>query len=223
MNIFEKYKIDNKALLTRALTHSSVTKDNSSIPNNEKLEFFGDAVLKLIFSRYVFFKYPHLDEGLLTKYRARLVSDEVLANVGKKIELDSHLKIGSSLSGKKLPNSIIGNAVEALIAIIYLEKGFEVAEEFVLESWDGLIEQSIQESTEIDYKSALQELTQRSQKQSPTYKTLRSAGPDHNKEFEVGVFLDENLLGKAWGANKKAAGQNAAKIAIEKLTEMLQK
>lgn len=222
MNILEKYKIENKALLNRALTHSSVTKDNSTIPNNERLEFFGDAVLKLIFSRYVFFKFPQSDEGLLTKYRARLVSDEVLANVGKKIGIDAHIKTGTSLHGKKIPNSILGNAVEALIAVVYLEKGFEAAEQFVLETWDDLIDKSIQESTEIDYKSALQELTQKFQKLSPVYKTLRSAGPDHNKEFEIGVFLEDQLLGKAWGANKKAGGQNAAKIAIEKLSETLQ-
>lgn len=215
MQITKKYAITNEALLKQALTHSSYTKDHPQKLNNERLEFFGDAVLKLVFSRYVFKHYPLADEGILTKYRARLISDAVLAKVGKKLEIEKYLIVGASLQNKKLPDSIIGDGVEALIAVIYLDKGFEIAENFVLELWHDFIELSIQESTEIDYKSALQELMQKLHKKSPEYRTLTSSGPDHEREFEIGVYIDETLLGKAFGATKKAAGQNAAKIALE--------
>lgn len=210
--------LSDSSLLELALTHSSCTKDNPDLVNNERLEFFGDAVLKLIFSKYLYNRFPESDEGLLTKYRARLISDDLLSKIAHSINLAAHLKIGSSLARKtNLPKSIIGDSLEAIIGAIYIDKGFEAAESFVMRQWHDYIEEAIVDSIEKDYKSLLQEKIQRDHKESPDYRTISSSGPDHDKQFEVGVYIAGKLLGSATGYSKKDAGQNAARVALESL------
>ncbi|MDD9898319.1 MAG: ribonuclease III [Candidatus Melainabacteria bacterium] len=206
------------SLFELALTHSSCSKDNPQQLNNERLEFYGDAVLKLIFSKYLFYKFPDSDEGVLTRYRARLISDALLADIAHEIGVDNQIKVGSSLAGKpKLPASVIGDSLEAIIGAVYIDKGFDAAENFVLLAWEPHIENAIRDAIEKDYKSLLQEKIQRDHDNPPDYKTLGSSGPDHNKEFEVGVYAGDKLLGQASGKSKKEAGQNAAKVALESL------
>lgn len=215
------FGINNPELLLQALTHSSYTKDHPEVSNNERLEFFGDAVLKLIFSNYLFHRFPQADEGLLTKYRARLISDDLLSRVANELKINKVLRVGVSMyqSGvpKKLPKSVTGDAVEALIGAIYIDSGYSAAEDFVLMNWSDHIEQALEDATNADFKSILQEKVQLEFKMSPEYRTLDTFGPDHNKEFEIGVFLEDKLLGKARGNSKKQAGQNAAKVALEEL------
>jgi ribonuclease-3 len=215
------FGINNPELLLQALTHSSYTKDHSEVSNNERLEFFGDAVLKLIFSNYLFHRFPQADEGLLTKYRARLISDDLLSRVANELKINKIIRVGVSMyqngAPKKLPKSVTGDAVEALIGAIYIDSGYSAAEDFVLMNWSDHIEQALDDATNADFKSILQEKVQLEFKKSPEYRTLDTFGPDHNKEFEIGVFLEDKLLGKARGDSKKQAGQNAAKAALEGL------
>lgn len=213
------FGITNPELLLQALTHSSYTKDHPEVANNERLEFYGDAVLKLVFSKYLFNRFPDADEGLLTKYRARLISDDLLSTIGAQLELNKILRVGVSMykngAPKKLPKSMLGDTVESLIGAVYLDQGFGEAEDFILMNWADLIEQALKDATTADYKSLLQERIQREYKMSPQYKTIDAFGPDHDKEFEIGVYIEDKLLGKARGDSKKDAGQNAAKVALE--------
>lgn len=218
MTEFLDLKLADSTLLKLALTHSSYTKDHPDEDNNERLEFYGDSVLKLIFSEYLYYRYPDANEGELTKYRARLISDDLLATIGEELGISNKIIVGSSLSGKtKLPRSIIGDVLEAVIGAIYIDQGYDRAESFVMQYWAKYIDDAIRDAMEKDYKSMLQERIQKEYKEAPQYQTLSSSGPDHDKEFEIGVFVGDRLLGKASGNSKKEAGQNAAKAALEAL------
>lgn len=222
-NLWTKYvdSINDKTLLKEALTHSSKSRDDDSVRNNERLEFLGDAVLKLTITNYLFDKYPRKQEGTLTKYRAKLISDKMLSSLAKKLNLMERTSIGSTVSRENIPDSVIGDAVEAIIGAIYLDSGYEQAHNFILELWDEDMKQAIDDSIELEYKSRLQELIQNKYKKLPEYKTLKSQGPDHKKEFEVGVYLDAKLLAKASAFSKKEASQLAAKYALEVKDEWL--
>lgn len=214
--------LSDTSLLELALTHSSCTKDNPERANNERLEFYGDAVLKLIFSKYLYLRFPKVDEGMLTKYRARLISDDLLSGIAIALELDKALNVGSSLAGKaQLPKSVIGDTLEALIGAVYIDRGFETAEAFVMEHWQDYIEEAIIDSIEKDYKSILQEIVQKEYKEPPEYRTITCEGPDHAKEFEIGIYVADNLVGSAKGYSKKEAGQNAAKAALKSIKSRL--
>lgn len=209
-----------------AFTHSSYSQDYPNEPNNERLEFYGDAILKLIFSRYLFDKFADCNEGTLTQYRSRLVSDDLLSEISLHLAFDKKIIIGSSLQNQtrdknaKLPKSVIGDALEAYIAAIYIDKGYHAAEEFVLSTWEPFIDKAIKDSIEQNFKSELQDTIQKSYNQSPHYKTLTVSGPDHSQSFEVGVYLNDKLLGKGMGNSKKAAGQEAAKDALNNLHKL---
>lgn len=208
-------KLLSQELREEALTHSSATKDSGLILNNERLEFFGDAVLKLIFSEYLLDKFPNSNEGLLTKYRSRLISDDLLEQIAEELKLQTHIITGSSMS--KISKSMLGNALEAFIGALYKQKGYEVAKNFTLSAWDKHISQAIEDSLKLDYKSILQEKLQALYKTQPSYELISSSGPDHNKEFEIGVFIEGKLLGQAKGLTKKLAGQSAAQEALKNL------
>ena len=201
-------------LFEQAYTHSSVTKEHSQIPNNERLEFFGDAVLKLVFSEHLYNMFPDYAEGELTKIRSLLVSDQSLLKVAQKIDVKSRIKVGGSI--KQIPDSIIGNAVEAHIAAIYISEGYEAARKFIIESWTELSD-TVLEDVANNYKSILQDHYQRLSNKAPRYRTLEESGPDHNKHFVIGVYFDDQLLGSGTGSNKKQASMEAAKDAVEKL------
>lgn len=213
-----KLNIKNQKLLERALTHSSYTKNHTDHKSNERLEFFGDSVLKLVFSKYLYERFPEDNEGVLTKYRSRLISDDLLSTIAEEqLQLGRYLKFGSSMSARKVPRSIIGDALEALIGVVYLDGGYEAAEKFILDLWQGYIEQALVDALEIDYKSLLQERLQRDHKEHPVYEIISSSGPDHSKNFVVGVYLGEKLLAQGSGNSKKLAGQMAAKSALDLL------
>lgn len=213
--------IENGDLLQEALTHSSKSREDSSFSNNERLEFLGDAVLKLTITRYLFDNFSKKQEGTLTKYRAKLISDKMLASLGKKLNLIDRVNIGSTLSRENMPDSVIGDAIEALIGAVYLDSGLERASEFILKLWQEDMKQAIVDSHELEYKSRLQELIQEKYKKLPEYKVVSSGGPDHKKEFEIGVYLDDKLLAQASAFSKKEASQIAAKLALENKDEWL--
>jgi ribonuclease III len=214
----------DRQLLVRALTHRSVFhshKPASSDPtdDNEQLEFLGDAVLGFLVSDALVRRHPDLREGVLSKRKSVLVSREYLAEVGRCLDLGAFLILGKgedSLGGRTKP-ALLANAVEALIAVLYLDAGIEVAREFV----DGSVlkagaalEWSIDDTT--DYKTALQELAQAEKKELPHYELLATDGPSHARRFTVEARWSAQAF-RAEASSKKAASQLAAKGLLEKL------
>ena len=208
-----RFKQDN--LITEALTHKSYKKPY----NNERLEFLGDAVLDLIVGEYLFNKFPKEDEGLLSKIRASLVNEKGFTKLANNIKLGNSILISmaeENNSGRTKP-SLLSNAFEAVIGAIYLESGLKVASKIVI----NLIESSYKtidlNSLSKDFKTTLQELTQADFGETPNYKLVRAFGPDHKKEFEIAVELQNKRISSAIGRSKKEAQQKAAQIALKKL------
>lgn len=211
-----KLSIRDLTLLDRALTHSSYIKENNkkNIEDNERLEFFGDAVLKLIISEYLMRAYPEYSEGELSKLRAFVISEKVLGKVADRIDLKRYILAGKN-EKKSIPVSILADSLEALIAVIYYDCGIDSTRKFTYEHFKEFIELA-GKNTEIDnYKAILQEYTQKYNLGLPSYETISERGPEHNKEFEVVVLLNNNKLAKGKGKSKKEASQCAAKNALE--------
>ena len=209
------YTFKDKQLIIEALTHKSYKKPY----NNERLEFLGDAVLDLIVGEYLFAKFPNSNEGILSKIRASLVNESGFTLLARTIGLGQYIFLSSAEennNGRNKP-SLLSNAFEAVIGAIYLEAGLSVAKEISI----ALLEESHPkidlQSLSKDYKTALQELTQATHGVTPVYELLSSSGPDHKKEFEIAVVLNEKIIAKAQGKSKKEAQQKAAQIALKKL------
>ena len=187
--------------------------------NNERLEFLGDAVLDLIVGEFLFFKFAHHSEGELSKLRAALVNEKSFAKIALNLELGKYIFMSNAEEnndGRNKP-SILSDALESVIAAIYLEAGFERAKSVVL----SLLEANFPHIDEAhlikDYKTKLQEYTQATLAQAPEYETLRAFGPDHKKCFEVALKLDGKEFARATANSKKEAQQMAAKITLERL------
>lgn len=208
--------IKNLSLLNKALTHSSYVKRASE--NNEQLEFFGDAVLKLYISEYLMEKYPQYDEGTLSSLRACIVSEKVLSKIATSLNLKKYLLLGKN-ERKHLPNSILADALEALLAVIYYECGESTVKQFILSNWLKHIESADRSKEKDNYKAILQEYSQSKGLGLPVYKTISETGPDHNKKFEINVYLNDNELARGTGKTKKEASQEAAKYAMKCLYE----
>ena len=212
----------NKSLLNQSLTHSSYAHESRNrVPDNERLELLGDAVIKLVTSEYLYNKFPTYQEGDLTKIRAVAISDEILAMVAKKIKLGTYILLGSNerRTGGMDRKSNLANALEALIAAIYLDAGLG-------KSRDALLELLIPEIDKIskvgyikDFKSALQEYVQKKKWGLPHYSVVKEEGLRHKKIFWMEVRIRGQRYGLGRGANKKEAEQAAAKIALSTLTK----
>ncbi len=216
-----KYTFNNKNLLKTALTHSSYANENHMRreASNERLEFLGDAVLEIITSDFLYHNYPSLPEGELTKKRASIVCEQTLALCANEIGLGSYLNLGKGeeLTGGRERNSIISDAMEAVIGSIYLDGGFASAKEFI----EKFILSDI-ESKQLffDSKTILQELIQSWHIDDLLeYVLVREEGPDHNKSFVVEAHLGEKVLSTGIGKTKKAAEQDAAYKGMLKLRE----
>ena len=209
------YKFKQDDLITEALTHKSYKKPY----NNERLEFLGDAVLDLIVGEYLFKKFPKEDEGLLSKIRASLVNEKGFTRLALEINVGDAILISSAEEnnqGRTKP-SLLSNAFEAIIGAIYLESGIEVAAEIAIRLIENSYETIDLNSLSKDFKTTLQELTQADFGETPTYKMVRSFGPDHKKEFEIAVELQNKVIASAIGKSKKEAQQKAAEIALKTL------
>ena len=211
------YHFHKVKYLTIALTHSSYANEGKKgEPCNERQEFLGDAVLSIIVSDYLFRHYSHLPEGELTKLRAALVCEKALCQYAIELGLGNFLFLGKgeeSTGGRKRP-SILADAVEAVIAAIYLDGGMEPATEFVLHYVVPAIENHTPAAFK-DYKTILQEIIQKNPEERVTYELVEESGPDHNKHFVVEVHLNSNVIGRGEGRSKKNAEQAAAKVALE--------
>ena len=206
------YTFKNKKYIETALTHSSYANEHN-LECNERMEFLGDAVLELAMSKYLY-AVISLDEGVLTKTRAKAVCEGALDYYASKINLSKYLFLGKGeeLSGGRMRPAIIADAMEAVLGAIFLDSGFDQAYEIVKKFFIPYID----EVTSLkDYKSLLQEKLQ-SEKRTIRYEIVRDEGPANDKIFEAVVYMDEILMGRGMGKTKKEAQQNAAKNALEK-------
>lgn len=210
------YRFNNPDLLKHALTHSSYAHEHN-VKDNEVLEFLGDAVLELIVRDYLVKTYPYLTEGELSKLKAHLVTKSTLANVAKDIHLGEALLLsaGERKNQGWDNDSILCDALEAILAAIYLDGGLKKTYNVLLRLFSPLIER-INPDFNKDYKSILQERVQATYKILPKYKILKTAGPDHDLTFEAGLFINNRLFGKGTGKSRKEAERAAAKHALEK-------
>ncbi|WP_457608682.1 ribonuclease III [Nitratifractor sp.] len=209
------YTFKDPKLITEALTHKSYKKPY----NNERLEFLGDAVLDLIVGEFLFHKFPDSDEGVLSKIRASLVNESGFATLARAIDLGRYIYLSpaeENNAGREKP-SLLSNAFEAVIGAIYLEAGLETSREIVVRLLNETYPVIDLDTLCKDYKTALQELTQATHGVTPDYRLIGSSGPDHRKEFEVAVLLDDRTIATARGRSKKSAQQKAAEIALHKL------
>ena len=213
-------KFHDLTLLDQALTHTSYANEahNRRIQHNERLEFLGDAALELASSTYLFQHFPELPEGELSKARASVVCEPALHRRAAELSLGDFLLLGHGerLTGGAHRPSILADAFEAVIGAIYLDQGFDTAHEYVLNQLrEELLEVDHGENIQ-DYKTILQEVVQRHPGQKAVYRQTGEEGPDHAKEFSLCVEVDGKILGEGKGRTKKAAEQNAARVALEK-------
>ena len=209
------YQFKNNRLLEEALTHSSASK--SSKANNERLEFLGDRVLGLVIAEELLRLNPHSTEGQIATYYNFLVKKETCALLAKEIGLESLLTLGKSVTRTtaRQKDKILGNAIEALIGAIFLDGGFKVSRELVLQVWKKQIE--IVRDIEAHAKTALQELLQARGQEPPIYKQVSRTGPDHDPNFCVEVLLKSGLSAVGTGSTKRMAETEAAEQILEKI------
>jgi len=218
LKILEKklgYKFKDKQKLIEALTHKSYKKPY----NNERLEFLGDAVLDLIVGEYLYTKFPKAKEGELSKMRASLVNEAGFKKLADALCLGDYIYISAAEEnnkGRKKP-SLLSNAFEAIMGAIYLESGLDEVRRITINLIEACYPKIDLSSLFKDYKTTLQELTQAKFGVVPDYILKDATGPDHNKEFEVQVFVNDRLLATAKGKSKKSAQQEAAQVALKLL------
>jgi len=214
------YRFRNITLLQNALAHSSYANErwHNSLKSNERLEFLGDSVLGMLVADYLYRTFPDRPEGELTRMRADMVCEKTLAEVAVGLGLGQHLLLGKGeeQSGGRNRNSILADAVESVIAACYLDGGMEAAIAFVQKFI--LVNVPSQKLNNMDYKTALQELVQRKTNQVLAYTLVGESGPDHDKRFQVELTLNGELVGVGTGSSKKRAEQDAARMAMERLT-----
>ncbi|EMJ91668.1 ribonuclease III [Leptospira alstonii] len=197
-----------------AFIHSSYKNENPEIlEDNERLEFLGDSVLGLVAARSLFQKYPKASEGELSRIKSRIVSTPILNSIAEKLELGEYLLLGKGekSSQGKGRRKLSANLFESLIGAIYLDQGFDVAEKFIVQYLSEFAENPEKEESVRDYKTQLQEYSQKHFKVLPVYRIQGESGPDHSKVFQVGVRIRDQWEASGSGVSKKAAEQNAAR------------
>ncbi|MDB4157678.1 ribonuclease III [Candidatus Pelagibacter sp.] len=208
-----KLKLTDPNILTISLTHKSY----DSINNNEKIEFLGDRVLGLIIAKKLLEIYPEEKEGILDKKFASLVNKKKCLEIGKKIELEKYILISNPKNKKiTIEDKIVADCLEALIGAIYLDKGLNFTEKFVLNLWSEHIRASV--VTQVDAKTKLQEYSLKTFKILPIYKLISNTGPRHKPLFKVAVKLKDTNFFPAEGVSKKDAQQNAAFLCYESIS-----
>ncbi len=208
---------ENQALLDEALTHKSFKKPY----DNERLEFLGDAVLDLVVGEYLYKKYPNYDEGKLSKLRASLVNEEGFTKLANHLKLGDYIYLSNAEENNngRIKPSLLSNAFEAIIGAMYLSSSLPKVEEIVIRLLEEVYPDMSLENLFKDYKTTLQELTQARFGSTPEYKLVGSRGPDHLKEFEIAVCIENKEYARALGKSKKIAQQISAEIALKKLQE----
>ena len=221
LKIFEKnigYSFKDIEHLKTALTHKSFIDEEPTSPTNQRYEFIGDTILDFDLSLFLFDNYPNLDEGSLTKIRSGAVDQNALVNLAKEIDIGKFLFMSKpeESTGGRDKSSILEDAVEALIAAIYFDGGLDEVNKFISKFIYPLIDKLSKNPGQKDYKTRLQEYFAK-KGQKVTY-TAKSEGPDHNKQFNAQVILENKIIGKGIGKSKKNAEQMAAKDAFSKMS-----
>ena len=209
------YQFKDQDLIIEALTHKSYKKPY----NNERLEFLGDAVLDLIVGEYLYHKFPNVAEGELSKLRASLVNEKGFEKLAQILNLGEHIYISLAEENNKgrEKSSLLSNAFEALIGALYLEAGLQKSKEVCIDLLNQAYPIIDMNAVFRDFKTTLQELTQAKFGETPEYRLVRAYGPDHKKEFEMAVVVQDKEISRATGKSKKEAQQASAKIALETL------
>ncbi|MGD8837903.1 MAG: ribonuclease III [Desulfobacteraceae bacterium] len=212
------YQFTDIRLLEEALRHSSYVNEqlDPEMRDNERMEFLGDAVLNLVVGHLLMKSYPQMREGELSRIRANLVNETQLAGIARTLDLGSYLLLGKGevQSNGREKNSLLANALEAVIAAVYLDGGFEVAAALLEHHFKTLIQSGETLTIGQDYKSRLQEAVQGTIKKIPQYQVVRESGPDHNKTFTIEMNVGD-LQTQGTGKNKKTAEQEAARKGLE--------
>ncbi len=217
------YQFKDIQILVTALSHKSYVHESRSgiVSHNERLEFLGDAVLNLVVSDALMKELPASREGELSKIRASLVNEEILSQVARSIELGKHLFLGrgeeQDMGREK--NSLLADALEAMIGAVYLDGGFVPAYQFISKQFVDLISKAVQGDLIRDYKTRLQELFQKNFKIVPEYRLVDQTGPEHDRTFIVGIFVKQRKLAEGQGKSKKQAEQSAARLLISNWQE----
>lgn len=209
----------DKNLLKQAFTHRSYVNENKAfgLGHNERLEFLGDAVLELVVTEYLYSKYPLATEGDLTSYRSALVNAVTLSAVAQNLNVNEFLFLskGEAKDKGRARLYILANTMEAIIGAIFLDQGYETAKNFISKNTFHLIDKIVEEKTWLDSKSYFQEMAQEYTGITPSYKTLKEEGPDHDKHFTVGIYLGKEFVIAGEGSSKQEAEQDAARKALE--------
>lgn len=212
------FKYDRIELLMTALTHRSYVNEHkkSVTDHNERLEFLGDAVLELVVTDYLYSNFEE-SEGILTSWRAALVRTESIAEAGDKLGFEPLIRMskGEKSGSDRARQQIRANAFEALLGSVYLEKGYAAAEKIVQDYILSKLSDIIGDGSWRDPKSHLQEVSQRIDGTTPVYKVMDEVGPDHDKVFTLGAYVNDKLMGKGVGPSKQSAQQQAARAALE--------
>lgn len=214
----------DKNLLKTAFIHRSYLNEHpeEKLPHNERLEFLGDSVLGFVVSEHLFIEFPNHAEGDLTNFRSSLVNARTLAEVSKNLGLGDFLSLskGEEATGGRDRQYLLANTFEALLGAIYLDCGIEPAKKLIHKVLIPKLGDIIDKKLYKDFKSAFQEVAQEKKNTTPSYRVIEETGPDHNRNFRVGVFLEENLVGEGSGKSKQAAEQEAAAAALAKFGEI---
>lgn len=206
-------KFNNIELLQQAITHRSYLNENRDykIDHNERLEFLGDAVLELVVTEYLYQNFTN-PEGELTSWRAALVNGDMLFKVAQRLEVEKFLLMsrGEAKDTGRARVYLLANALEAIIGAIYLDQGYEVVKKFILHNVIIYLDEVLKRKLYADPKSLFQEKAQEKLKITPTYKVIKEWGPDHDKHFIVGIYLENELVAKGEGKSKQEAQRAAA-------------
>lgn len=217
------YQFKNKNLLVQSLTHSShAHESHDEMPDNEVLEFLGDSIVGFILCDFLYKNFQGLTEGELSKLKSAAASTNTLSLFAKKIKIHKNLMLGKGeiKSGGREKKTILAGMFEALTAALYLDGGIDITRDFLEQHFQNFFKKINMDNFLINnYKSALQEHLQRANLPNPTYKTIKTKGPEHNKRFTVEVFSQNQSLGKASGLSKKEAEQKAAQKAVKNLLD----
>ena len=210
------YQFQDRALLLRCLTHSSIAR--TRLDSNERLEFLGDAILGTIVCELLFHRFPEKTEGELTRIKSVVVSRTTCAKLTLDLNLGDFLRLGKGLAeGKKSPPSVLAAVFESIIAGLYLDGGMDVVKPFLIQLIEPEIERTIESTHGRNYKSLLQQVVQKHQRGTPVYQLLDECGPDHLKCFKIAAVIGPEIYEAAWGPNKKEAEQRAAENAWHQL------
>jgi len=224
-DVFEKFEkklgvvFKDKRLLRQAFTHRSYINENRSNESghNERLEFLGDAVLELVTTDFLYEKFPQGTEGDLTSYRAAMVNAITLAGVALSLGMNDLLLLskGEAKDNGRARQYILANTYEAFVGALYLDQGYESAKKFIEKNLFPLIDEIVSKKLWLDSKSFFQELAQEKVGITPSYSSLRESGPDHDKQFTVGIYLGKELVAEGTGKSKQEAEQEAARKGLE--------